>query len=103
MDRIHHIAVQVNDIAQAVSWYLRLLNCQVHYQDDPWAQIKFANMSLALITRDQHPPHIGIERGDAERFGALKAHRNGNTSFYINDPDGDAMEILAVASLKEAI
>jgi len=101
MDRIHHIALQVNDIEQAVRWYRRQFDCEVHYQDATWAQLNFENLSLALVIAAQHPPHIGIFRHDAQRFGPLQTHRDGTASIYIDDPGGNAVEILDAATFKE--
>jgi len=102
MDRIHHIAIQVNEIAPVVDWYQQHFNCSLDYQDSSWALIRFENLALALVKPSQHPPHIGIARDDAKRFGELKSHRDGTASVYIHDPFGNALEILDTASLKES-
>jgi catechol 2,3-dioxygenase-like lactoylglutathione lyase family enzyme len=101
MDRIHHIALRVNDIEQAVRWYRQQFDCEVHYLDATLAQLNFENLSLALVIAAQHPPHIGISRDDANRFGPLKTHRDGSASIYIDDPGGNAVEILDATTLKE--
>ena len=94
MDRLHHIAVQVSDIAQSIAWYRERFDLKVAYRDDTWALLRFANISLALVRPDQHPAHLAVERSDAAAFGALKPHRDGTASVYIEDPDGNAVEIL---------
>ena len=101
MDRIHHIAIQVSEIAPMVDWYRQHFDCSLDYQDNSWALIRFENLALALVMPGQHPPHIGIPRDDAERFGLLKKHRDGTASVYIKDPCGNALEILDTSSLKE--
>jgi len=95
LDRLHHVAISVDDIAESVDWYTGTLNCRVAYQDDTWALLDFDNVQLALVSRHQHPPHIGFFRPDAERFGRLKPHRDGTRSVYIEDPAGNSVEILA--------
>ena len=89
----------MSDVAQAVRWYTGQFHCQVLYQDDSWALLQFANVQLALVIPDQHPPHIGFTSAEAHRFGTLKAHRDGTESVYVTDPSGNSVEILAEGSL----
>jgi catechol 2,3-dioxygenase-like lactoylglutathione lyase family enzyme len=99
LDAVHHVAVSVKNVGQAVDWYTERFRCHVVYQDETWAMLRFANMHLALVIPSQHPPHIGITNPRAERFGALKTHRDGSRSVYVPDPSGNAVEILDEASL----
>ena len=99
LDAIDHVAVPVREVAPVVDWYRKTFNCEVSYQDDTWALLKFANMSLALVVPGQHPPHIGLVSEEAEKFGPLKPHRDGTRSVYISDPAGNSVEILAAASM----
>ena len=94
MDRLHHLAIQVSDIARSVAWYRERFDVDVAYRDDSWALLRFANVSLALVQPDQHPPHMAVERDDAMAFGTLTPHRDGTASVYVADPDGNAVEIL---------
>ena len=55
LDTIHHTAIQVKDIAKAVAWYLERFACEIEYQDESWAMLKFANTSLALVLPEQQP------------------------------------------------
>lgn len=95
LDTLHHVAVAVQDIPTAVAWYLKTFRCRVAYQDDTWALLEFANTRLALVIPTQHPPHLGFESPEAERFGPLQPHRDGTRSIYIHDPSGNSVEILA--------
>ena len=95
LDALHHVAVSVRDIAKAVAWYRRHFRCEITYQDDTWAMLRFANAHLALVIPDQHPPHLGFVTPRAEEFGELKTHRDGTRSIYIADPSGNAVELLA--------
>ena len=94
MDKIHHIAIQVEDIKQAVDWYRDRFDFNLSYQDESWALLEFANMSLALVVPEQHPPHFAIENQQAEKFGELTEHRDGTQSIYIKDPFANAIEII---------
>jgi catechol 2,3-dioxygenase-like lactoylglutathione lyase family enzyme len=93
-DVLHHVAIAVKDIKQAVEWYQSTFNCSVDYQDETWALLGFQNVQLALVVPNQHPPHICVARDDAERFGTLKPHRDGTSSVYVRDPAGNAVEVL---------
>jgi catechol 2,3-dioxygenase-like lactoylglutathione lyase family enzyme len=95
LDSVHHVAVAVPDIGAAVEWYRRHFHCKVNYQDTTWAMLEFANIKLALVIPAQHPPHVAVVHPEAERFGPLKAHRDGTRSVYVKDPAGNPVEILA--------
>lgn len=95
LDSIHHIAVPVQDVKSAVDWYTKTFHCRVSYQDETWAMLEFANMKMALVVPHQHPGHIAFVHPEAEKFGPLKTHRDGTRSVYVQDPSGNAVEILA--------
>ena len=95
LDPIHHVAVSVRDIKEAVAWYQARFACRVSYQDDTWAMLEFANLKMALVIPSQHPPHLAFVSAEAEKFGPLKTHRDGTRSCYVTDPAGNAVEILA--------
>jgi catechol 2,3-dioxygenase-like lactoylglutathione lyase family enzyme len=94
LDSLDHVAVPVEDVAAAVDWYTKTFRCEVTYQDDTWAFLKFGNIKLALVIPSQHPAHIGCVSPDAGKYGALKLHRDGTKSCYVKDPAGNAIEIL---------
>ena len=54
MDRIDHIAVQTESINDSVKWYKKMFSCEVEYEDDSWALLKFENTKLALVVPNQH-------------------------------------------------
>ena len=94
LDNIHHIAIQVNNLAKAVNWYTDNFQCKISYQDDSWALLKFANTSLALVVPKQHPHHFAITKDDLTKYGKAVPHRDGTESVYINDLDGNYVEII---------
>lgn len=96
---IDHVAIPVTDIQAAVDWYTGTFRCEVKYQDETWALLKFANIQMALVISSQHPAHIGFVSAHAERFGELKTHRDGTRSVYIQDPAGNPVEVLASDSM----
>lgn len=94
MDKIHHIAIQVESIAKSVDWYKENFDITVSYQDETWAMIDFENTSLALVIPEQHPFHFAIESKDAGSYGQLTEHRDGTASIYIKDIDGNNVEMI---------
>ncbi|MDD9914531.1 MAG: VOC family protein, partial [Rhodospirillaceae bacterium] len=83
MEKLHHIALPVNDIDESVAWYRKNFDVEPVQTDESWALLKFENVALALVLPDQHPAHIAVERVDAEQFGPLTPHRDGTRSTYI--------------------
>ena len=94
LDTIDHIAVPVQDVEAALAWYRHKFHCEVLYQDDTWAFIKFGNIKLALVIPSQHPAHIAFVTPEAEKSGPLRTHRDGTRSCYVTDPAGNAIEIM---------
>jgi catechol-2,3-dioxygenase len=43
----------------------------------------------------QHRPHIALYNDAAERYWTLVEHRDGSKSVYIEDSEGNAIEILS--------
>ena len=96
LDTLHHAALRVKDVHAAVRWYTERFRCDIEYQDGTWAMLQFANVRLAFVLQEQHPPHIAVE-GDPSAYGTPKIHRDGTSSVYLKDPDGNNVEILALA------
>ena len=80
LDAIDHVAISVDDIETAVRWYTQMFACDVLYQDDTWAYLKFANILLALVVPQQHRSHIALAIDDVEKHGPMKTHRDGTKS-----------------------
>lgn len=100
-DAIHHVAVSVSDIPAAVEWYCTNFKCSVDYQDNTWAMLQFANIKLALVIPEEHPPHVGFATSRASEFGELRTHRDGTRSIYISDVAGNAIELLDPESISD--
>jgi catechol 2,3-dioxygenase-like lactoylglutathione lyase family enzyme len=95
MKAIHHLAIPVQSVQRAVDWYCSIFGARIIYQDESWAMLRFRNIDLAFVIPDQHPPHVAIEHPHAEIFGELTTHRDGTSSVYIKDTEGNAVEILS--------
>lgn len=95
LDALHHVAIQVKDLKETLSWYQANFACTVEYEDATWALLAFENIKLAFVMPQQHPPHVALISPRAESFGPLKTHRDGTRSVYIDDPSGNKVEIMA--------
>ena len=95
LDTLHHVAVSVTNLKETVDWYTKHFDCKLAYQDETWALVQFANVSLAFVLPTQHPPHIAL-LGDPAAYGDPTIHRDGTRSVYVQDPAGNNIEILAL-------
>jgi catechol 2,3-dioxygenase-like lactoylglutathione lyase family enzyme len=96
LDTMDHVAVTVADIDETVDWYRQHFQCKVAYQDETWALVEFANIRLAFVLASQHPDHFAVI-GNPSAYGEPKKHRDGTSSVYIQDPNGNNVEILELA------
>jgi catechol 2,3-dioxygenase-like lactoylglutathione lyase family enzyme len=94
MEKLQHIALVVPNIGEALAWYRSRFDVKIAYADDSWALLQFENVALAFVLPGHHPPHIAVERADAESYGPLTPHRDGTASVYVEDPWGNAIEIM---------
>ncbi len=99
LDTLHHVAIRVDHIATAVAWYRGKFACEIEYHDATWAMLRFSNFRLALVLPGEHPPHVAVCSEEAAVFGELKTHRDGSRSTYLEDPWGNAVEVIDSASL----
>jgi len=93
-DRVHHVAVTVSDIGQAISWYQGSFDCELVYQTETEAMLEFSNIKLQLVLPSMLPGHLAFERKDAETFGPLKQNKDGSKSCFISDSTGNPVEIV---------
>ena len=97
--KFDHIALQSENIANSVKWYVENYDAKVLYEDDAWAMMEIAGARIALVSPNQHPPHFCFEVDDkfiSEKLSSkvFKKHRDGSESCYIRDPDGNFIEFL---------
>src|SRR5580765_4462755 len=98
---LDHVAVPSNDIAQSVQWYVSQFGADVIFQDATWAFLKLGDTKLALVSPQQHPPHVAVRVSEAQLEAAARAaglpvdvHRDGTRGIYIHDPFGNAVELI---------
>jgi catechol 2,3-dioxygenase-like lactoylglutathione lyase family enzyme len=94
-----HVALVSKDIEKSVIWYVNNWNAKILYQDETWALISIGKTKLAFVSPDQHPAHICFEIDDnfiekKLKDKTFKAHRDGSSSCYLRDPDGNFLEFL---------
>lgn len=101
MFEMDHVAVQSDDIARDVQWYVESFGAQVLYQDATWAFLRLGQGKLALVTPTQHPPHVALRLSESEletiaaRVGkTIDKHRDGTKGIYVDDPQGNAVELI---------
>lgn len=93
---IHHLAIQVKNVDRAIDWYRSHFTCEIIHQDSSWGLLKFANLQLALVMSHQHPPHLAFTHPNISQFGTPKTHRDGSRSVYIEDSEGNTIEMLDI-------
>ena len=91
---VDHIAIETANVASSVSWYKNKFNCTVKFQDESWALIGFSNISLALVTPGEHPPHFAVVKKSIRSDKSLKKHRDGIGFKYVQDPDKNFVEFI---------
>ena len=94
LDKIDHIAIQVKNIEESISWYESKFNCKRLYVDESWGLIQFNNIKLALVISSQHPKHFAIIDDSIYLDSESKKHRDGSVSKYIKDNDNNIIELL---------
>lgn len=93
--RFDHVAINVASIAPSVEWYRATLGATVLFQDETWAFLEAGGVRIALTLRSQHPAHVAFSidpEHSADFRRKAKTHRDGTMSYYIVDPDGNAIE-----------
>jgi catechol 2,3-dioxygenase-like lactoylglutathione lyase family enzyme len=109
--RLGHVAVRVQDMERAKSFY-RALGLQLTWDADDWAylQLPGGGEGVALLGPEYRPagPHFAFHVGDRAGLAAVHAtlqaqgvpvgsihdHRDQTASFYLQDPEGNWLEVL---------
>jgi catechol-2,3-dioxygenase len=103
-----HVAVESRNIDQSVMWYKEKFSATVLYQDSTWALLQLAGLKLALVTPQQHPPHLAMAVTKSELSEAAQAaglsivtHRDRTEGIYLHDPSGNVVELICYPDRKE--
>ena len=95
--KFDHVAVTSKNISDSLAWYSERFELKVIYQDETWALISIGGAKIAFVMEQQHPPHVCFNvdmssfKFDESKF---KEHRDGSRSEYIEDLDGNFIELL---------
>ena len=94
-----HVALVSRNIQVTIQWYVDTWNAEVLYQDETWGLIKIGKTKIAFVSPHQHPAHICFEIDEEFIIKKLpketfKGHRDGSSSCYVRDPDGNFLEFL---------
>ena len=91
-DIVDHIAIQVSDVGTSLKWYKRKYKCAVIYADSTWGLIQFNNIKLALVSNNEHPPHIAFLDNQIHLSKGTTKHRDGSISKYYKDLNNNYIE-----------
>lgn len=97
--KFDHIALISKNISNSIDWYTKEWNAKILYQDETWGLIELNDIKIAFVTPTQHPSHICFEVDDKfiiEKLNnkTFKSHRDGSSSCYVRDVDGNFLEFL---------
>ena len=109
--RLGHVAIRVNDVERAKSFYLSL-GMKLIWDDADWCYLEAGESrdGLALLgpAYKAAGPHFAFHFTDREQIetihkslkqqgikvGSLNDHRDGTSSFYLKDTEGNWLEML---------
>ena len=92
LTHVDHLAIESKNISDSVKWYTSNFNCDIKYQDENWALLRFNNIQIALVTPGQHPPHFAVVDKKVANLDNRKTHRDGINYIYEEDPDLNVIE-----------
>ena len=98
--KLDHIALTSKDIKASVNWYKQIFkDVEILYLDATWALIDVCGTPISFVSPKQHPPHISfcVNKdfiNDNLNDKVFKEHRDGTSSCYVKDPDGNFVEFL---------
>ena len=113
VQRIGHIALRVKDLERAKSFYLRL-GMSLIWDDDDWCYLEAGESrdGLALLGPSYKTagPHFAFHFEDKKeifeiqknlknsdvKVGPVHEHRDGTASFYLQDTEGNWLEMLYI-------
>ena len=95
-DSIHHVAITVDDIPRAIAWYKEHFTFDIAWQDDSGHSSHSKTRPLRWSNPSQHPPHIAFVKDRLSQYGTPVPHGDGTASVYIQDSEGNTVEMLSV-------
>ena len=96
MKTVDHVALLVDDLDVAQTWYEETLKAVCEFSTDSYRRMRFSNTTVALISKHTYPyAHVGIlaeSKEDLPQDGERVEHRDGTIGVYTFDPDGNCVE-----------
>jgi len=101
MLEMDHVALQTRDVAASVRFYVENFDAEVLYEDATWAFLRMGQGKLALVSPEQHPPHVALRVSEATLAQAaaragkqIDKHRDGTIGIYLDDSQGNVIELI---------
>ena len=101
MFELDHVALATRDVSGTTRYYVEHFGAAVLHQDASWAFLRLGQGKLALVSPQQHPPHVALrvdeptlERMAAEAGRTIDTHRDGTKGIYLKDPAGNVVELI---------
>ena len=101
MFEMDHVAVPTADVAGGVKYYVENFGAEVLYADATWAFLRIGQGKLALVSPQQHPPHVALrvdlatlEEAAVKAGKKIDVHRDGTRGIYVDDPAGNVLELI---------
>ena len=91
---LDHVALVVEDPMKSAEWYCEKFNADIVYADETWSVVQLDNIKLAFVVKSQHPAHIAFRVSKIDPNTKSKPHRDGTTSYYTRDIDGNIIEMI---------
>jgi catechol 2,3-dioxygenase-like lactoylglutathione lyase family enzyme len=109
--RLGHVALRVQDMDRAKAFYMAL-GLRLTWDAEDWCYLQWPDRGegIALLSTSYRAagPHFALhfeERGEVDRLreqlvqqghscGPVHDHRDGTASFYMQDPEGNWLEML---------
>lgn len=109
LDRLGHVGIKVTNLSESVKFYKKL-GIDLIQEDEDWAYFSAGRDRLALLgeSYSKMDSHFGFIFNSYEKIEELRKdlilkglnptemrdHRNGSSSFYLQDLDGNWVEFL---------
>ena len=101
MFELDHVAIAAADIPGTVKFYQQQFAAEVLFADATWAFLRIGQGKLALVSPQQHPPHIALrvdlptlQAAAAKAGKTIDTHRDGTQGIYLADPAGNVVELI---------
>ena len=91
---LDHVALVVKDPITSAEWYCEKFNAELIYADSTWSVVQLDNIKLAFVIKSEHPAHIAFKISTLDSSKKTKLHRDGTTSYYTRDSDGNIIEMI---------